>query len=110
MRELKVDGLTLEIPLNICQKGHVLTLFFLGLETNKKLNIPVSGHFKDAILEAMAKVEKIETNNKNKTTVFIDLHFVDYEQEEWTKIYNLYSKHQDEINGLVMKQNNEREK
>lgn len=110
IKELKDDGLTLEIPSNVCQKGHSLTLFFLSLETGTKITLPSSGHFKEALFEAIAKVEKLESNKMNKETVLIDLHFTQYDQSVWKKILELYSKNQDEINDLLMKQHDQREK
>jgi hypothetical protein len=104
IKELKDDGLTLEIPINTCQKGHSLTVFFLSLETGKKISLPNSGSFKEALFEVIAKVEKIEPNNLNKEMVFVDLRFSQYDQIGWKKILNLYSKKQDEINDLLMKQ------
>lgn len=109
IKELKDDGLTLEIPINVCQKGHGLTLFFLSMETENKITLPHSGHFKEALFEAMAKVEKIESTNLNKETVLVDLRFSQYDQVGWKKILILYSKNQDEINDLLMKQHKNRE-
>jgi hypothetical protein len=103
LRELRGGGLLMEVPLNICQKGHNLTLFFLELEIKDKVALPVLGHLKEAVFEAIAKVEKIELNNMNKETVFIDLSFTQYDQSEWMKIFNLYSTHQDEINKMLIK-------
>ncbi len=109
IKELKDDGITLEIPINICQKGHTLTLFFLSMETGKKITIPNSGSYKEALFEAIAKVEKIESSNLSKEMVFIDLRFSQYDQVTWRKILKMYSKNQDEINELLMKQHHNRE-
>lgn len=109
LKELKDDGLTLELPKNICQKGHTLTLFFLSMETGKKITLPNSGSLKEALFEAIAKVEKIESNSLNKETVFVDLHFSQYDQIKWKKILELYSRNQDEVNDLLMKQHQGRE-
>lgn len=109
IKELKDDGLTLEIPINTCQKGHSLTLFFLSLETGKKITLPNSGSFKEALFEVIAKVEKIESNNLNKEMVFVDLRFSQYDQIGWKKILNLYSKKQTEVNDLLMRQHLNRE-
>lgn len=104
IRELKEDGLILELPINVCQKGHRLTVFFLNMETDKKITIPNSGSFKEAIFEVIAKVDKVESNSLSKEMVFVDLHFSQYDQEKWKKIIKLYSKNQDEINDLLKKQ------
>ena len=110
IKELKEDGLILEIPLNICQRGHTLTLFFLNLDYRNKIILPVTGVFKEAIYEVMAKVEEIETNNCNKESVFVVLHFTQYDQVGWKKILNMYSENQDAINELLMTQHQLREK
>lgn len=110
IKELKEDGLILEIPLNICQRGHTLTLFFLNLDYRNKIIVPVTGVFKDAIYEVMAKVEEIEINNCNKESVFVVLHFTQYDQVGWKKILNMYSENQDAINELLMTQHQFREK
>lgn len=109
IKELKEDGLTLELPKNICQKGHTLTIFFLSLEIGKKISLPNSGSFKEALFEVIAKVEKIELSSLNKENVFIDLRFSQYDQIKWKKILDLYSKNQDEVNELLMKQHHNRE-
>jgi len=109
IKELKDDGITLEIPINICQKGHTLTLFFLSMETGKKITLPNSGSFKEALFEAIVKVEKIESSSLNKEMVFVDLRFSQYDQIVWKKILKKYSKNQDEINELLSKQHRNRE-
>jgi hypothetical protein len=109
IKELKDNGITLEIPINICQKGHTLTLFFLSMEMGKKITLPNSGSFKEAIFEAIAKVEKIELSNLSKEVVFVDLRFSQYDQVAWKKILKAYSKNQDEINEILMKQHHNRE-
>lgn len=109
IKELKEDALTLELPINTCQKGHTLTLFFLSLDTEKKITLPDSGSLKEALFEVIAKVEKIESNSLNKEMVFVELRFSQYDQVGWKKILNLYSKKQDEINDLLMKQHRHRE-
>lgn len=109
IKELKEDGITLEIPVNICQKGHTLTLFFLSMEFNKKITLPNSGSFKDAVFEAIAKVEKIESNTLSNEMVFVDLRFSQFDQVSWKKLLKLYSAKQDEINEILTKQHSNRE-
>lgn len=104
IKELKEDGLTLELPINVCQKGHNLTLYFLDLDYKNKITLPISGHFKEALFEAMGKVERLEMNKINKDFVFIDLHFTQYDQIGWKKILMEYSKNQDEINDVLKSQ------
>lgn len=110
IRELKENGVTLEAPINICQKGHSLTLYFLSSESTKKISLPYIGSLKDAKFEAIAKVEKIELSNLSKGIVIIDLHFTQYIQEDWKQILKLYSQNQDEINNLIMIQHRTCEK
>lgn len=109
IKQLKDDGLTLEIPVNICQKGHTLTVFFLNIDTGKKISLPHSGSFKEAIFEAIARVDAIETSCLNKEMVFVDLRYSQYDQITWKNLLQLYSAKQDEINNLLLKQHNGRE-
>lgn len=109
IKELKEDGITLEIPINICQKGHTLTLFFLSMEFSKKITLPNSGSFKDAVFEAIAKVEKIESSSLSSEIVFVDLRFSQFDQVSWKKLLKLYSAKQDEINEILTKQHSNRE-
>lgn len=104
IKELKEDGVSLELPINVCQKGHNLTLYFLDLDYKNKIILPISGHFKEALFEAMGKVEKLEISKINKECVFIELHFTQYDQVKWKKILMEYSKNQDEINDVLMSQ------
>lgn len=115
IKELKEDGVTLEIQNNVCQKGHNLTLFFLNSDTQgtqEKIVLPNSGHYKEALFEAIGKVEKLETNNvlENKEKmVLIDLHFTQYDQVAWRKILNLYEQNQDQINKMLTEQHKKRD-
>ncbi|MDD4975817.1 MAG: hypothetical protein PHY93_15775 [Bacteriovorax sp.] len=109
IKELKERGVTLEVPINICQKGHNLTLFFICLDAEMTSRLPDFGHFKDAKFEAIAKVETIERNQKNENTVFIDVYFTQYDIGEWQKILNEYEKNQEEINKMIMHQHDIRD-
>ena len=100
IKELKENGLTLEVPLNTCQKGHNLTLFFLHLNLTSLSKLPDSGPYKDAQFEAMVKVEKVEKNKEN--TVFIDVNFTQYNIELWKNVLSQYQKNQEEINKMIM--------
>ena len=101
--------MTLEVPINICQKGHNLTLFFLSSDTEITSMLPDFGHFKEAKFEAIAKVEKIEKNVSNENAVFIDVYFTQYDIGEWQKILNEYEKNQEEINKMIMHQHDIRD-
>lgn len=104
IKELKENGLTLEVPINICQKGHNLTLFFLSLDSETTTILPDFGRLKEAEFEAMVKVEAIEKNESKENTVFIDVHFTQYDIETWKKILNDYMKNQEGINKMLKNQ------
>jgi hypothetical protein len=53
---------------------------------------------------AMAKVEAIEKNEAQGNTVFIDIHFTQYDIEAWKKVLGEYVKNQEEINKIIMRQ------
>jgi CTP synthase (UTP-ammonia lyase) len=105
IKELKARGITLDI----CQKGHNLTLFFLNLDSELSSMLPDFGHFKEAKFEAIAKVEAIEKNENNEKLVFLDIHFTQYDIGEWQKILNEYEKNQEKINQLIMHQHDIRD-
>ena len=104
LKELRDDGLTLDVPINICQKGHNLTLFFLRFDSAPVSNVPDFGTLKEAQFEALAKVEMIEKNETKDGSVFIDVQFTQYNIEGWKKVVNQYLKNQEEINSLIMGQ------
>lgn len=110
IRELKLNGLTIEIPKNICQKGHNLTLFFLGVDSDPKIKLPDSGRVKEAVFEVMAKVENLEINVTDPTMSYVDLNFTQFDAAGWKNILNLYAENQEELNILLGKQHDIRDK
>jgi hypothetical protein len=111
IKELKDNGLILEMPLNSCQKGHSLTLFFLAPETQTlKIKLPDTGPFKEAILEAIAKVEQIEANENNKKRILVDMNFTQIDLKLWKKIIDQYAAKQRNIDDMMMKQYKDRHK
>lgn len=107
--ELKNDGLIIEMPTNVCQKSHLLTLFFFPLDFGANIKIPLSGHLKEAVFEAMGKVENLEVNQMNSAVVYADIHFTQYDSNVWTKLLESYSKNQDEMNEIILKQRDQRD-
>jgi len=99
IKELKEIGLALEIPKNICQKGHNLTLFFVNFEVTTFSKLPVSGHYKDAQFEALVKVEILEKISAD--SVLIDVNFTQYDMDMWKRVLSQYVKKQDSINAMV---------
>jgi len=95
IREIKEDGLIVEMPSNICQKGHNLTLFFFNADASIKGKLPQIGPFKEALMEVMAKVEKIEENPAAKKMVFVDMNFTQIDVKQWKKILEKYKKAQE---------------
>lgn len=108
IRELKEAGLVLEIPGNVCQKGHNLTLFFFTQDFEEKISLPVSGHYKEALFEVMAKVDKLDINKENKEQVFVELRFTQYDQANWKKIIKLFEKNQEHVTDLIAGQHKKR--
>lgn len=107
IRELKDDGLIMEVQPNICQKGHNLTLFFVEKKI-ERIVLPLAGHMKEAFFVAMAKVQKIDVNQENES-VFVELRFTQYDQSDWKNIVKLYEQNQDQINDMLEKQHKTRE-
>lgn len=108
IRELKENGLTLEMPLNVCQLGHNLMLFFLNFETDHKIQLPVTGRFKEAKLEALAKVEHLEINHDKEHVVFVELNFTQIDLELWKNFIKDYATNQKLIDEMMLKQQGEK--
>lgn len=104
IRELKEDGLVLEIKSKVCQKGHNLTLFFLNENFDETATLPLTGHLKDAAFEAIAKVTALEICNLEKQHICVDLHFTQYKHNNWKNILKLYEKNQEQLNELLQSQ------
>ena len=102
VKELKESGLALEIPINVCQKGHNLTLFFVHFEATTFSKVPVSGRYKDAQFEALVKVDSLEKTTAD--SVFIEVNFTQYDIDIWKKLLNQYVKKQDSINTMILHQ------
>lgn len=109
IKELKDNGIVLEMPLNVCQRGHNLTLFFLEENLEIKNKIPPSGPYKEALFEVVARVEKTEEIAGEGKIVAATLTFVQYDVREWKKIIEQYEAAQKEINDLIMRQHDLRE-
>jgi hypothetical protein len=101
LRELKENGLNLEIPKDSCQKGHNLTIFLLNIHTKSPSILP-PGHLKEATFEAMSKVVSIEKGTDKESTILIEVLFTQYEILEWKKILSAYEKNQENINNIIM--------
>lgn len=104
IRELKENGIVLEMPINICQTGHSLTLFFMTSDTIAKKNSPQKGRCEECILEAIAKVENIEINFNDNHMVFADLYFTQNDNKIWEKILQEYADNQETIDHMIIDQ------
>lgn len=102
IRELKDNGVVLEIPINICQKGHALTLFFLHSNVIPKSKLADKGPYREAFMEAMAKVITIEINSNNKELVIVDLNFTQINSEQWEEILEQYAENQEKIDQMML--------
>lgn len=109
IKELKDNGIVLEMPQNICQRGHSLTVFLVENTTEAKIKLPASGHYKEALFEVVAKVEKIDELPGENKMIAATLTFVQYDIRQWKLILDHYALAQEEINNLLMGQHNLRE-
>lgn len=109
LKEFKDDGIVIELPVNVCQKGHGLTLFFLPIEAELKAKIPITGRLKEASFEAMGKVVHLEPLAKVAGIVSCDLHFTQYDVELWKKFLATFSKNQETINAIFTNQHKQRD-
>jgi hypothetical protein len=106
IKEFKEDGLSLEIPINICQKGHNLTVFLINSDLEIIPAIPDVGHIKEAKFEAVAKVVNFEKNMEHDNLICIDVQFTQYDTYSWKNILKEYKKYQEEITNILMRQHN----
>lgn len=110
IKELISNGLVLEMPANVCQRGHNLTLFFLSPQTIElKTKLLPHGPYKDSIFEVVAKVEKVEDISHDEKMVSATLTFVQYDVREWKKMIEECEATQEKINDLIMGQHALRE-
>ena len=111
IKELKDNGLVLEMPINACQKGHTLSLFFLTPQyVTAKIKLPKTGSYLDAEMEAITKVEQVEVNQEKINTVFVDMNFTQVDLFLWKTIIEQYAINQNKIDDMLMKQFGRREK
>jgi hypothetical protein len=110
IKELKENGIILEMPSNSCQKSHNLSLFFLNPETlPAKIKIPDTGRYKEAVMEVITKVEHIEVNENKKNTIYVEMTFSQIDIKRWKKIMELYHANQEKIDGMLLNQFRRRE-
>lgn len=108
LRELKDKGLVFEIPTNILQKGHMLSLFFVLMETEMKTRFSNVGPVKEAAFSAMAKVVHYELCPEKKT-VIADLLFTQYDTILWKNILEQFSEKQEATTKILFSQHKVRD-
>ena len=105
IKELKENGIILEMPSNSCQKSHNLSLFFLNPETMPaKIKIPDSGRYKEAVMEVITKVEHIELNESKKNSIYVEMNFTQIDVKRWKKIMEHYNSNQVKIDDMLHSQ------
>lgn len=104
LKELKEKGMVIELPLNICQKGHILTLFFVESGVELKRRVPDSGPLKEAAFTVMAKTESLEVALKDSGNVYAELQFSQFDAEKWKKILEKFSEKQDALTKKIFQQ------
>lgn len=104
IRELKDNGIILEMPINICQTGHNLTLFFFNANSLPSIKLPETGPCKDAFTEALAKVDKVENNINKENMVFVDINFTQNDVKLWKNILQQYADNQEQIDHMMLGQ------
>jgi hypothetical protein len=101
IKELKENGVLLEMPINVCQKGHALTLFFLYSDVTPKTKLQDKGPYKEAFMEAVAKVLRVEKNLNNPERVIVDLNFTQNDAHQWKEILEKYAANQEKIDQML---------
>jgi hypothetical protein len=105
--ELKEQGLILEMPQNICQKSHSLTLFFIDQKIEIDKRVPDSGPMKEADFTCIAKV--VQVTDVQSQIISAELQFTQYEVEKWKKILEQFSLKQEEITKKILAQHSVRD-
>lgn len=93
--ELKENGIILQLPLNVCQKGHMLSLFFVDIHVELKTRVSDSGPLKEAAFTAMGKTESVEAGSKETNSVVVELNFTQFDSEDWKKILEMIAQRQE---------------
>jgi len=94
----------LALPLNVCQKGHSLSLFFVDRHVELKSRVPNSGPLKEASFTAMAKTESVEAGAKETNTAIVELNFTQFDNEIWKKILEKVSAQQETTTRQIFNQ------
>lgn len=102
--ELKEHGIIVQLPSNVCQKGHTLSLFFVETHVELKTRVPDSGPLKEASFTAMAKTEAVESNSKEKSIAVVELNFTQFDNENWKKILEMISEKQESTTKKIKNQ------
>jgi hypothetical protein len=89
------------MPINVCQKGHALTLFFLYSDVTPKTKLQDKGPYKEAFMEAVAKVLRVEKNLNNPERVIVDLNFTQNDAHQWKEILAKYAANQEKIDQML---------
>lgn len=111
IKGLKENGIILEMPINSCQKGHSISLYFFHSTSGiSKIKLAKTGNYRDAEMEAIAKVGQLEVNEASSNTVFVDINFTQVDLYQWKKIIELYAVNQNKIDDMLVKQYGNREK
>lgn len=97
IKEFKTDSLCLEIPKNVCQKGHNLTLIFLEspVRTNFKKfpnidntdGVPIMGKVIEHLME--------------EDSVHVEIKFTQYKPLLWQDILKKYEERQKKVSSLI---------
>lgn len=107
IKEIKENGLVLELPSNQCQKGHTLSLYFFNQDYKfKTINFLTT--IKDSEFEIIGKVDLVTENSPVSKMATIEITFVQYNVKKWKMTLEQYNKNQDQINDLLAKQHLDR--
>ena len=100
LQEIETQGIKIEIPNTICQKGHTLgILFFLGKEPKLPKKIPANRQSKEIYFSAIGKVKNKIIYEDNDQITLVEIQFTQYDKHTWHSMVEDFKKRKEQIAG-----------
>lgn len=98
LQEIFEQGIKIEIPNTICQRGHSLgVLFFIGKEPRIPKKIPPNREGKGIFFSAIGKVKSKEDYEGDKSLV--EIQFTQFDKHTWDHIFQTIREKREQITG-----------
>ena len=95
------NGVVLQLPAKSCVEGHMVSLFiFKRIYLKKKIKLDLQGSPKiPGLIEMVGHVKEIVPIDDLGNSA-AEIHFGQFDEDEWSKMLDEYDKQQDKINKL----------